>query len=208
MYKRQLYNCAAVLCNGELLGLVPKVHLPNYGEFYEKRHFISGMAEPECIELAGQETLIGTNLLFACKQMPAFVLAAEVCEDLWAPIPPSCAHALAGATVVANLSASDETVGKAAYRRDLVCGQSARLLCTYLYACLLYTSGKFTAARSALLFDKAVRHRFYLHFQIICPEKGGAEVFFLHRLIKYYRRKPAVRQPFCTEYCCMNIAVY
>ena len=130
----KLYNCAAVLCNGELLGLVPKVHLPNYGEFYEKRHFIPGMREPECIELAGQETLIGTNLLFACKQLPAFVLAAEVCEDLWSPIPPSCAHALAGATVVANLSASDETVGKAAYRRELVCGQSARLLCAYLYA--------------------------------------------------------------------------
>lgn len=92
----KLYNCAAVLCNGELLGLVPKMHLPNYGEFYEKRHFIPGMREPECIELAGQETLIGTNLLFACKQMPAFVLAAEVCEDLWAPVPPSCAHALAG----------------------------------------------------------------------------------------------------------------
>ena len=130
----KLYNCAAVLCNGELLGLVPKVHLPNYGEFYEKRHFIPGMREPECIELAGQETLIGTNLLFACKQLPAFVLATEVCEDLWSPIPPSCAHALAGATVVANLSASDETVGKAAYRRELVCGQSARLLCAYLYA--------------------------------------------------------------------------
>ena len=130
----KLYNCAAVLCNGELLGLVPKMHLPNYGEFYEKRHFIPGIREPECIELAGQETLIGTNLLFACKQMPAFVLAAEVCEDLWAPVPPSCAHALAGATVVANLSASDETVGKAAYRRELVCGQSARLLCAYLYA--------------------------------------------------------------------------
>ena len=130
----KLYNCAAVVCNGELLGLVPKLHLPNYGEFYEKRHFIPGMREPECIELAGQETLIGTNLLFACRQMPAFVLAAEICEDLWAPVPPSCAHALAGATVVANLSASDETVGKSAYRRALVCGQSARLLCAYLYA--------------------------------------------------------------------------
>ena len=130
----KLYNCAAVVCNGELLGLVPKLHLPNYGEFYEKRHFIPGMRAPECITLAGQETLIGTNLLFACKQMPAFVLAAEVCEDLWAPVPPSCAHALAGATVVANLSASDETVGKSAYRRELVCGQSARLLCAYLYA--------------------------------------------------------------------------
>lgn len=130
----KLYNCAAVVCGGELLGLVPKSYLPNYGEFYEKRHFVAGMADAECIEYAGQETLIGTNLLFACKQMPSFVLGVEVCEDLWAPIPPSCAHALAGATVIANLSASDETIGKAAYRRDLVAGQSARLLCGYLYA--------------------------------------------------------------------------
>ena len=130
----KLYNCAAVVCSGELLGLVPKTYLPNYGEFYEKRHFITGMQSPECIEYAGQETLIGTQLLFACKQMPSFVLGVEVCEDLWAPVPPSCAHALSGATVIANLSASDETIGKASYRRELVSGQSARLLCAYLYA--------------------------------------------------------------------------
>ncbi|MGN0644859.1 NAD(+) synthase [Gemmiger sp.] len=130
----KLYNCAAVVCNGKLLGLVPKTHLPNYSEFYEKRHFLPGPAQASPMELAGQPTLFGTNLLFACRQMPEFVLGVEICEDLWAPIPPSCAHALAGATVIANLSASDETVGKAAYRRDLVCGQSARLLCGYLYA--------------------------------------------------------------------------
>lgn len=130
----KLYNCAAVVCNGKLLGLVPKTHLPNYSEFYEKRHFLPGPAQASPMELAGQQTLFGTNLLFACRQMPEFVLGVEICEDLWAPIPPSCAHALAGATVIANLSASDETVGKAAYRRDLVCGQSARLLCGYLYA--------------------------------------------------------------------------
>lgn len=130
----KLYNCAAVVCNGKLLGLVPKTHLPNYSEFYEKRHFLPGPAQASPMELAGQQTLFGTNLLFACRQMSEFVLGVEICEDLWAPIPPSCTHALAGATVIANLSASDETVGKAAYRRDLVCGQSARLLCGYLYA--------------------------------------------------------------------------
>lgn len=130
----KLYNCAAVVCNGKLLGLVPKTHLPNYSEFYEKRHFLPGPAQASPMELAGQQTLFGTNLLFACRQMPEFVLGVEICEDLWAPIPPSCTHALAGATVIANLSASDETVGKASYRRDLVCGQSARLLCGYLYA--------------------------------------------------------------------------
>lgn len=133
-HNSKLYNCAAVVCGGELLGLVPKTYLPNYSEFYEQRHFVAGMQEPECIEYAGQETLMGTNLLFACKQMPDFVLGVEVCEDLWAPVPPSCAHALAGATVIANLSASDETIGKAAYREQLVAGQSGRLLCAYLYA--------------------------------------------------------------------------
>lgn len=133
-HNSKLYNCAAVVCGGELLGLVPKTYLPNYSEFYEQRHFVSGMKEAECIQYAGQETLIGTNLLFACKQLPDFVLGVEVCEDLWAPVPPSCAHALAGATVIANLSASDETIGKAAYRQQLVSGQSGRLLCAYLYA--------------------------------------------------------------------------
>ena len=130
----KLYNCAAVVCGGKLLGLVPKTHLPNYSEFYEKRHFVPGMETPEPLTLAGQQTQIGTKLLFACQTMPEFVLGAEVCEDLWASVPPSCAHALAGATVVCNLSASDETVGKADYRRALVTGQSGRLLCGYVYA--------------------------------------------------------------------------
>lgn len=130
----KLYNCAAVLAKGRLLGLVPKTWLPNYNEFYEKRHFSAGQAEARAIRFAGQNTLFGTRLLFACEEMPGFVLGVEICEDLWSPVPPSCAHALAGATVIANLSASDETIGKAAYRRELVSGQSARLLCGYLYA--------------------------------------------------------------------------
>ena len=130
----QLYNCAAIVCGGRLLGLVPKTHLPNYAEFYEMRHFAPGPRRPVPVTLAGQQTCLGTDQLFACAQMPEFVLGVEICEDLWAPVPPSCAHALAGATVVANLSASDETVGKAEYRRALVCGQSARLLCGYVYA--------------------------------------------------------------------------
>ncbi|MDD4850808.1 MAG: NAD(+) synthase [Gemmiger sp.] len=132
----KLYNCAAVICEGALLGLIPKSWLPNYGEFYEKRHFAPGdaTAPVRTLHFAGAEVPFGVSLLFACREMPSFVLGVEICEDLWAPLPPSCAHALAGATVVANLSASDETVGKAAYRRELVCNQSARLLCGYLYA--------------------------------------------------------------------------
>ena len=130
----KLYNCAAVLCGGRLLGLVPKTYLPNYGEFYEKRQFTPGSTEVETVTVCGQEVPFGTSLLFRCRQMPSFVLGVEICEDLWSALPPSTFHALAGATVIANLSASDETVGKAEYRRALVSNQSARLLCGYLYA--------------------------------------------------------------------------
>ena len=130
----KLYNCAAVLCHGKILGLVPKTYLPNYGEFYEKRQFTPGSTEVERVEVCGQQVPFGTSLLFRCRQMPSFVLGVEICEDLWSALPPSTFHALAGATVIANLSASDETVGKAEYRRALVSNQSARLLCSYLYA--------------------------------------------------------------------------
>ena len=130
----KLYNCAAVLCRGQLLGLVPKTYLPNYGEFYEKRQFTPGSTEVETITVCGQQVSFGTSLLFLCRSMPSFVLGVELCEDLWSALPPSTFHALAGATVIANLSASDETVGKAEYRRALVSNQSARLLCGYLYA--------------------------------------------------------------------------
>ena len=130
----KLYNCAAVVCGGRLLGLVPKTCLPNYGEFYEKRHFAPGDKKVRTVTVCGQQVPFGTQLLFQCRQMPAFVLGVELCEDLWSALPPSTFHALAGATVIVNCSASDETVGKAEYRRALVANQSARLLCCYLYA--------------------------------------------------------------------------
>ncbi len=130
-----LFNCAAVLCRGKLLGLVPKQYIPNYAEFYEARHFTSGIGQPtRMIRLLGQEVLFGTDLLFACRQLPSFVLGLEICEDLWTANPPSGRLAECGATVIANLSASDELIGKAGYRRELVKGQSGRLLCGYLYA--------------------------------------------------------------------------
>ena len=134
LVRGKLYNCAAVLCRGRLLGLVPKTYLPNYGEFYEKRQFNPGSTEVETLTVCGQQVPFGTSLLFRCREMPSFVLGVELCEDLWSALPPSTFHALAGATVIANLSASDETVGKAEYRRALVANQSARLLCGYLYA--------------------------------------------------------------------------
>ncbi len=130
----KLYNCAAVVCRGELLGLVPKTCLPCYGEFYEKRQFTPGSTEIETVTVLGRQVPFGTSLLFRCRTMTSFVLGVELCEDLWSALPPSTFHALAGATVIANLSASDETVGKAEYRRALVANQSARLLCGYIYA--------------------------------------------------------------------------
>ena len=133
-WESRLYNCAAVFCRGELLGLVPKRNIPNYSEFYELRHFSPAGDGIEWITLAGQEVPFGQNLLFCCRELPEFVVAAEICEDLWVPQSPSIRHAAAGATILANLSASDETIGKSDYRRMLVEAQSAKLVCGYLYA--------------------------------------------------------------------------
>ena len=131
----KLYNCAALLCRGELLGLVPKTHLPNYGEFYEKRWFEPAPGEEYLtVTLCGRETFLGVGQLFQCEDLPQLVIGVEICEDLWAPQPPSGMLAAQGATLILNLSASNETVGKADYRRSLVAGQSGRLLCGYLYA--------------------------------------------------------------------------
>lgn len=129
----KLYNVAAVMNRGKLLGLVPKTHLPNYGEFYEKRHFTRGMEQPVLVSLGEHTAMMGSRMIFACKEYPTLRVAAEICEDLWAPDPPSTYHALAGANLIVNLSASDETTGKDIYRRELVKGQSARLLCGYVY---------------------------------------------------------------------------
>lgn len=133
-YENKLFNTAVVLNRGKIIGVVPKCHLPNYGEFYETRQFTSG--EHVKGEIAIGEFLVpfSRDLLFTCEDMREFTVAAEICEDLWVPNPPSVAHALAGARIIVNLSASDEVVGKDTYRRDLVIGQSARLVCGYLYA--------------------------------------------------------------------------
>ncbi len=130
----KLYNCAAVCLGGRVLGVVPKTHIPNYGEFYERRHFAPAPEEESTLRLFGSTVPFGTRLLFCWEEMPEIRLAVEICEDLWAPLPPSTHHAMAGATLIFNLSASDETIGKAEYRRALCAGQSARLLCGYVYA--------------------------------------------------------------------------
>lgn len=129
----ELYNCAAVLCRGRLLGLAAKSNIPNYGEFYEARHF---SAAPDYLEVcfAGQRAPLGSSLLFRCEEAPELALGVEICEDLWVPCPPDVRLTAGGATLMLNLSASDEIVGKAEYRRGLVQGQSARTLCAYAYA--------------------------------------------------------------------------
>lgn len=133
-FRGELYNCAAVINDGKVLGVVPKKFLPNYNEFYEKRHFTAAPDGEYDIEIFGEKVPFGLGLLFECRQMPELVFAAEVCEDLWAAEPPSISLALGGATIIANLSASNETIGKEAYRRELVNSQSARLLCGYVFA--------------------------------------------------------------------------
>lgn len=134
LWNGNLYNVAAFVKDGEILGLVPKVHIPNYSEFYEARHFNSGMKAPIQVTIGGKKVPMGTDLLFQCEEMPDCVVAGEICEDVWVATPPSNAHAVAGATVIVNLSASDELIGKDTYRKELIKGQSARLLCAYLYA--------------------------------------------------------------------------
>ncbi len=172
LYCGKLYNVAAVVYNGEIKGMVPKSHIPNYSEFYEGRHFTSGKGlENRYISLGetkkgeylplnsssfytvvlnededeydseyddewdfDDEFVFGTKVLFKCENINNFTFAIEICEDLWVPNPPSISHALAGATVIANLSASDETTGKDSYRKNLVAGQSARTVSAYVYA--------------------------------------------------------------------------
>ena len=136
-WHNKLYNCAAVIQKGEILGLVPKTYVPNYGESCEQRWFASSdgpMGVDDDFELCGQSVCLNSNGLFACGSVPDLVIGVEICEDLWAPEPPSASLARRGATLILNLSASSETVGKAAYRRSLVTSQSARLVCGYVYA--------------------------------------------------------------------------
>ncbi len=130
----KLYNCAVAINNGKILGVVPKTYLPNYGEFYEKRHFAPAPITRSYVSLAGQNQIeFNTDIIFKAENSEDFTVSAEICEDLWAPQSPSINHAQAGANIIVNLSCSDETVGKAEYRRNLVKMQSGKLICGYVY---------------------------------------------------------------------------
>ena len=130
----KLYNVAAAMNQGEIIGFTTKTFLPNYGEFYEMRQFTPGPQTVRKITFEGKKIPFGPQILFQAEGMEELVVAAEICEDVWSPIPPSIQAALEGATVIVNCSASDETIGKDTYRRALISGQSARLISGYIYA--------------------------------------------------------------------------
>ena len=130
----ELYNVAAALNHGKILGFTTKTFLPNYGEFYEMRQFRRGPKTARYIDFEGEQIPFGPQLLFVADEMEQLVVSAEICEDVWSPVPPSIQAAREGATVIVNCSASDETIGKASYRESLIEGQSARLICGYIYA--------------------------------------------------------------------------
>lgn len=130
----KLYNVAAAVNDGELLGLTTKTFLPNYDEYYEMRYFQPGPTTTEQIEFDGKKVAFGPQILFECREMKELVVAAEVCEDVWAPVSPSVPAAIQGATILANCSASDESLGKETYRRELIKGQSVKLIAGYVYA--------------------------------------------------------------------------
>lgn len=131
----KVYNCGAVVKGGRVLGIVPKSYLPNYNEFYEKRHFEEAFKDTRELDFYGEKIPFGTKLIFADKNKKNFTFALELCEDLWTAIPPSSYHALAGANIILNLSAGNEITGKDSYRKSLVCSQAARLISGYAYAC-------------------------------------------------------------------------
>lgn len=130
----KLYNVAAALNDGKVIGLTTKTFLPNYAEFYEMRQFTPGPDAAEYIQFAGEQVPFGPQILFCDTDMDELIVSAEICEDVWSPVPPSIFAALNGATVIVNCSASDETIGKDTYRRELIAGQSARLIAGYVYA--------------------------------------------------------------------------
>ena len=186
----KLYNCAVIIQKGSILGIVPKTHLPNYGEFYEKRQFAPAPAEDDYISFCGQEAVpFGAGQIFTCENLPELVLGFEICEDLWAPESPSVAMARAGATVICNLSASNEVLGKDRYRRQLVTTQSAKLLCGYLYASagegestsdVVFGAHQLIAENGTLLGEKRFENGLLLSeidVQKLCYERRRTQAF-------------------------------
>ncbi len=129
-----IYNVCAGVCNGNVLGFVPKSYLPNYNEFNEKRYFFPASDKPVYVNIEGQDIILYKNLIFCDQEIDNFKVSAEICEDLWTPVPPSLSHAINGARIIVNQSASDEYCGKPDYRRELVCSHSSKAVAVYCYS--------------------------------------------------------------------------
>ena len=217
-----LYNCAVIIQSGHILGVVPKTHLPNYGEFYEKRQFAPAPEKGDSISFCGQDAVpFGAGQIFPCETVPGLILGFEICEDLWAPEPPSLAMARAGATVICNLSASNEALGKADYRRQLVSMQSAKLLCGYLYASagegestsdLVFGAHQLIAENGTLLSEQRYENGLLIsqvdvqklcyerrRTQAFCQEEAGAYTGFSLTLSPTKLTRYVAPQPFVPE---------
>lgn len=182
-YRGKLYNVAAALSNGVILGLVPKQCIPAYNEFYETRYFAEGMKESADVILNNNiRVLMGGHLLFCPDSMPELKIGAEICEDIWSPQPPSISHALAGANLIVNLSASNELTGKDCYRKNLVEGQSARLICGYVYASagdgestqdVVYSAHNMIAENGIMLAEAERFHNQSIYAELDIQKLGG-----------------------------------
>ena len=190
LHRHKLYNAAAVYADGRLLGIVPKTHMPNYGEFYEARYFTR---PGEAVEYENDEIPFGTDILFCCREIPELMIAAEICEDLWVACPPGIRHAQAGATVIVNPSASDELTGKREYRRMLVSSQSASRMCAYIYA----NAGIGESTQDAVYSG----HDIIAESGTILSESGGFENGMLTAQIDVHKLcAERVRMSTCEEY--------
>jgi NAD+ synthase (glutamine-hydrolysing) len=220
-YGAGLYSCAAAFQSGRLLGMVPKRHIPNYAEFYEARHFSSGTGVKGLIQFAGFEVPFGADLIFSCDNIPNFKVGIEICEDLWVPVPPSCYLAQAGATILANISASTYVTGKEAYRSGLVDTQSARCIAGYVYSSsgegesttdLVFSGHLMTAENGRMLNDTHVDKMIItdLDTELLMSERRKMNTFADEGICDNYRQinfttqkiefekllRPIPRQPF------------
>jgi len=196
-HRGKLYNTAAAVSSGKLLGLVPKTCIPNYNEFYEMRHFAEGVSEVVYVTVAGKEVPFGTSILFETED--GLCIGCEICEDLWAPVNPGTRHALAGANLLVNLSASNEAIGKNEYRRQLVKAASARLLCGYVFVSAgegestqdLVFGGHHMIAENGTMLKESVR---------FCNETIYSEID-IERLTSERRRNNSFQTDHVNQYC-------
>lgn len=201
--RNHLYNCAAIIQKGNILGIVPKTYLPNYGEFYEKRQFTPAPSEIEYLTLLGRDAIpFGAGQVFCCENIPELILGFEICEDLWAPASPSIQMAQAGAVIIGNLSASNEVLGKDAYRRQLVTMQSAKLLCGYVYASagegestsdIVFGAHQMVAENGALLSERRYENGLLISeidIQRLLYERRRTQVFDVNSTDSYCCARP------------------